>query len=533
MFSLEGLYSATGSYSTLELNNMVVMLRDDAVRADPRWKEIIPGVLKGYSNDPKNTARVAVNYAADNDENRAFLISDDPIVQLFWASAIEDLDGKDNDACFYITVLLSQYLHNIAPETKTELLEKFTGFDIVRKLIAYCDLVFTSPNRGEYAMEVLAEYASIVPQKFSGSDLKWAANICDTWNRMPDNESGVINASALVLSLAQNETLVIDSASTIEVLYQAMASATSSEVKRILFSACGYVTSAPSYTNSGDIETNVENILSSKDAYVVAAAAVSLGNCVDSDASRTQLLDSIGSQWPQVVRKVVSWPYGDVSLLQALHLFNNTMTGETLAVLLEKDSYDLLCRITKVAVDNSTYHREVAELFFKFLRKLLVSGHMHHPLDYKDVWDYIGNADSACGRGVVDMHLLQTLVSDHHAEPSAELLKRLFDETLTSGDSVDAHVILLKLHTVAVVLQKWNLARLQAGLGVHFDPMVEKLRILMEQIEQVELPKTAQGAAVANNTQYVAAACVATFKGNSSLLVQVCGRIAKADGGAQ
>lgn len=514
------------------LNDLGTLLRDEKARADPRLASIIPLVLAEFKTEPFEVIRVLVNFTADNDENRLFLASKEPLVKQFWLSALSGL--AVDTVSHHIVLLLTQFIHNIDTEKKLAISEALLEYGTVEAIANYCKKLENESELDALSvpLELMAEFSSQHPSQFNVEHVEWILQVSMKILDSCDNDECdemLLQSSQAVLNITNVEDLAVPQTVLLSQIYMILSKVPSqfanlAHIKRNLFSACGNISSYSSYNNFLDLDMNAAELLRPEsDLYAAAAAAISIGNCVSSNETQTVVVNKLNELFSlqALIGSVLHRSFGDVVQYQALHLFNNLMTPETADVILDTANYPHLLRITKVVVDNSKYYKEIGLIYFKFLRKLLTTGFTgaRNPLYYKDVWDYLGNAESTSGRGEVDMLLLQAIaagpVAKDELDMSIDIVERLLDETLSVNGTIDSNVLLAKLKTLAMVFQNYTCSDLDTLLGhsrfvtLFAQPFYKFISEVSQSTITTE--QNQQGAAIANNTKFVAAAASAKF----------------------
>lgn len=433
------------------LDELGTLLRDEQTRAQPAARHCVFRALDSASSHPLPVLRVLVNFCADNDRNRALLVTSDLAVVEFWTWLFTQLhDAADPGVCTRAIILLGQFIHNMQEEQVASAVGALVERGAVSALAEHL-----KRSGDVLGMEVLAECARVRPEAVETAHLEWIVAAAEAH---ADGET-LEHASAAIFSATN-----VDSRSGVQVvpaLYRLLQkvpanTANAVHIKRRLFSACGNISSYASYDNWADVARN-EAAVEAADAYVVAAAAISLGNCVRSHADQARLLRTLASP-ARVVGAVLRAPLADVVQYQAFHLLCNTMTAATADTVL--GHAELLARATKVVVDNLSYYREVGAVYFKFLRRLVAQGDARRVLLLAPVWAALDQCDDAAAREV-RLLLLQAACAPGAGAAGAGavdrgLVRRLVCHSVEAGGTVDAHYVLQQIKTVAVVLRHYS-----------------------------------------------------------------------------
>lgn len=485
------------------LNELGTLLRQEDARANQTAQECVLHALGFVSTEPLEVLRVLVNFCADNDDNRVLLVSNDLSVAEFWTWVFTELhEATNGDVCTRAIVLLGQFIHNIDEAVMSSAIAALIDKGAPQALLEY----LRETHDGE-VMELVAEFSRAKPTAIQTSQLEWIVATAMQIELDDDEIDEILNYASQAVFNATN----VDDRSGVQLipsiyrLIQMVPKDTANvvHIKRRLFSACGNVSSYPSYDNWSDIERNEALIgAENTDLYVVAAAAISLGNCVDSRESQERLLRTLDSV-ERVVAAVLEAPLGDVVQYQAFHLFNNIMTPAIASNVLSHPA--LLFRATKVVVDNITYYREIGAVYFKFLRKLIAMGDATTVLQLTLVWHAVTECDDAsCSE--VKLLLLQVACAHKDVAVDRELVRHLISHSLATQGSVDAAYVLQQIKTVAMVLHHYN----EEDLRQFYRDQVESGFVLpfaafLGQLQHAVRATDAGAAPVANNTKFLAA----------------------------
>lgn len=540
------------------LNTLGTLLREETIRADPLLDGIIPHLLTLYKVEPGQVIRVLVNYTADNDGNRKYLASQEQCVLDFWTSALSSLD--DNALGLHTVVLLTQFIHNIDDDKKKSMVIALLDHNVVLKLLDYCRKCLQNGNADNLSMpfELFSEYSVTDPRTFTVDDLVWvieaSSRVIDECDK-EDCDEILLYASQTALNITNVDNwneLTTKQYSLIQSVYHLMNKVPSdlenvAHIKRNLFSTCGNVSSYPQYDNLLDLAMNAAHIMNeTSDLYVAAALAILIGNCVSSRDTQTLVITRLGEScsFDLIIEAVLHRQFGDVVQYQALHFFNNLLTDEAADVILREHNLSDLARITKVVIDNGKYYKEIGGIFYKFMRKLILTGFTGHRdvFVYNAVWNYLDTAESDPQKSEVEMLLLQVIATTPASRgqwaKNADLVHRLLAETMSVGGTIDGTLMLTKLKILAVVFRSYPSTELEASLGPErfvenfASPFYELMVQLSQSPSHSTLNRTEpnaqiepglhtqnepglqaanQQAAVANNTKYVAAIAAEYF----------------------
>lgn len=402
--------------------------------------------------EPLEVLRVLVNFCADNDANRLSLVSGDVGVGEFWSWLFTQLhQASDSDVCTRAILLLGQFIHNIDEAAMATAVGALVAKGAVDAVLAYINQTHDAT-----VMELLAEFSSVKPTAVLTQQLEWIVAAAGEIDAEDDDAGEALDHASRAIFNATN----VDDRSGVAVvpaLYRLIGAiprdtANAVHIKRRLFAACGNISSYPSHDNWAEVRRHERLVVApDSDLYVVAAAAISLGNCVSSNASQQQLLDQLESV-ERVVGAVMDAPLGDVVQYQAYHLLTNILAESSVGAVLGHGH--LLSRATKVVVDNCAYYREIGAVYFKFLRKLIAVGDGPRVLGLTAVWDALAGCDDAVCHET-KLVLLQVACGHKQAMLSV-LMARLMSHSVAVQGSVEATYVLQQIKTVAVVLHHYS-----------------------------------------------------------------------------
>lgn len=520
----------------VRINDLGTALRDPEARSLDLIRSAIPTVLGFVSEYPMEVLRALVNYTANDDDNRCYMLSDASDVCRFWESDAISASFQNGitEVQSRLMILVTQFVR--AAETKqAELLGGLERRKVIGWVWAYYKAcVSVDMESIDGPSEVLAAYTQEFPRSLSDEQIELILKgLESTFDMSSDEETEDIALSHTLILV--NATSVDDSALKIPAgrLLACIAKVPNdyknvASLKRNLFAACGGIFSFSSFDNFSIVEANVTTIINGRDGYAIAAAAISLGNCVRDVSSQEQLLQRIEAIVPisQVAQAVLKFPFSDVVQLQAFHFFNNCMT-EALAVdILQPSNEANLYKNTKIVVDNYKYYKEIGTIYLKFLGKLISLGYLRdHQIDVTElnsVWEYLGTLEEYCD---VQMLLLQVYssqkkVCDNLSPSIVSLLDKLL---LIKSSSLEATELLMNLKTLAIFLQNADPAAFEKSYPeTEFESsFLSKLELFFAQLLLILQEKPTDQATqlahavITNNTQFVAAAAskfYATFE---------------------
>ncbi|RKP32890.1 hypothetical protein METBISCDRAFT_21153 [Metschnikowia bicuspidata] len=514
------------------LNELGTFLRDEKVRSMECVRKAIPAVLGSIGIYPIEVLRVLVNYTANNDANRLYMLSDQKEVCLFWEySTRMSVKGAISEMANKLMVLITQFVR--AEDTKRDIFLK----DLNRKgIIDWVWRYYETCTRVELdciddAIEVLAAFAKKFPESTSQEHVQNVIIGLEAALNLAHDESteDILLSHTLFLihvTSVDDSTLTVPTdrlLSCIEKISSELSNCT--ELRRNLFTSCGSVFSFPSYNNFSNIDSSVSFILNAENPYAVTAACISLGNCVADKESQARVISKIENTVPlvEVAQLILHCPFADVIQLQAFHFFNNCMNEELARDVLQEKNVSAVFRNTKIMVDNYNYYKNIGAIYFKFLSKLVTLAYLlNSDCDitlFDSTWGYLNNLEDYCE---AQMLLLQAIcirkgMAVEISSKTKPLIERLL---LIKGDTLDATELLTRIKTLAIIFQTFDKYALEAifsetELKENF--MKDLLRffssVLLILCDAV-VPSRAEHAAraaIANNAKFVAAAAMKFF----------------------
>lgn len=558
------------------LNEFGTLLRNPDIRSNDEVRNSIPQLAK-ITNDAVSVNdselllevfRVWINLTADSDLNRdclANMTTDD--LALFWNN-VARFNSQEDSLKERVVLFLTQFIHN------TERANEFTTFlhnaGITPNVIDYI-ISLDSDEDVENTFDAVSDGFELVSEitKHVKAEEFWMRFNIQQFNSLvgkvnelvslADNDVPIVGeVFDYISSILYNVTLLEDSDkfgdvgaiySILENLPQNLENITL--INRRIFSAIGNITSMPAYDNTKDTDFNISILINPRNKYSAAAASIALGNCVHSQETKEALIDKIRSRMPvsQLIEKFFAVEFNDIIMYQAFHLLNNAMNKEIASFIIGNDV--ILARLTtinKAIVDNSKYYKEVSQIYFKFLRKLVKFGYLEsngsNISSLLQIWQYLENNETKLDTKEVFLLLLQAFATNFSTLPP-EFGKMLLNTAF--GDShmqnVPVHVVLEKLKTIGIVLQTFSKnsvtpAALAASLryGTDFttqflEPYTRFLTNLHESIQATPTADQQSGSAqvLQNNFKFVAASTITWLQGpltpETLPVVEICHQI--------
>lgn len=520
IYSLGNFQSLSKGSLISNLNELGTQLRDANVRSSAY--QFIPTLIQITNESYKNfketndvtilleAFRVFVNLTADNDSNRDFLATlqtDD--LSKFWQNIVGSFDLVVDDLlCQRIMLFLPQFIHST--EKLDEFLKFFGHIGLTNGLINYLD--YSNDQQFEdiedmydhfiSILEILSNTSSVIkPNEFYGKDQELAQLliILQTCSKLlqpfnyPEQEAPEAFGEVLdyLSKLCYNITLLDDSqafrdSNVHEILLNLLqllpkdGAENITTIKRRFFSTSGNITSMPSYNNEKDIRLNLSIILSTydkfesskSDSYTASAAAIGLGNFIISKENQTVVLNSI-TDLTEFLILFFNIGFIDLIQYQALHLLSNLTNDRVSYIILTNLTiHERLLQFTKVIIDNSKYYKEVSQIYFKFLKKLIRWGFIESSTqgqlniyDFVAIWQYLNNNETKSEVSEIDFLLLQGLLKDISLFKDSNLTRdnyTFFGELLTNAitdtnanSNVSITFILEKLKTIGITLQNF------------------------------------------------------------------------------
>lgn len=574
---------------SLALNSLGDLLRDPETRSSAQVENSIPSLVaitnstfSHLETEPKSAAaheayRVLINLTADNDSSRTRLTSlETEYLRVFWSNTkralLETLLG--DLAQSRVLVFLSQFIHN--SENLKEYTSFFQSIQLEKGLCHYIrSQVRTSTDEEEVfdllvnPLEILSE--TILESSLSLEDLGAVIEsfqvltgllsaVSDDELMETVNEVFTYLSSVLYTSTAVDDMPQIDELRPTEALLdilQKLACAPVCQsfkditlIKRRVFSALGNISSMATYRNEVDVVINIETILHTTDPYALSAAAIGLGNSINSRESQKLCLHKIKEQFSlrSFIDSFFKVPFYDVVQYQAFHLLSNLLDCEVAGEILHNETaMERIPQYTKVVIDNSRYYKEVVSIYTKFAKKLVRVGFVEGKevlYRHTGLWKAFNNIELDLELSVsieleeINLVLLQAYLARGNEPTGKEnrcFTKALLQATVSDANlntNVSIHFVLEKIKTIGMLLSLFNqrlvdaaqlLASTYHGDRADYDinflqplsRVLEKLQETVTASEGAEGPaQRAQYDALVNNVKFVAASAVPFAKGD-------------------
>lgn len=507
------------------LDVLATLLREESERSSEVVKNTIPIVLPLVDHHPMEVLRVLINFTADNLENRQYMVSNEPEVSEFWTTilGLAACDNAISQVASRLMILNTQFVRTNEDE-KLNFLEQLMNHKVIQWVWDYYKICVEKDLESiDYASEVLTDFANKFPNTVNADQISLVIQGLDKLleQQIEEDLEDTIMAHILLLvhvTDVDDSTLPIPINHLLKCIKKIPSDYEgSTRMKRNLFAVCGNVFSYPSFNNFEFIEESISTITSSLCGYSVAAAAISISNCVTDKAKRSQVVEKIESisSITIVGQAILNFPFTDVVQLQAFHFFNNCMTKVLADSLLEKSNQAALYKSTKIVVDNYKYYPQIGLIYLRFLGRLVTLGYLtspkNDPVRSKEVWNYLDNLEDYCE---VRMLLLQGLCTKIDNPEAVEIARPIVDQLLeikTSG--IDSRELLTKLTTLAIFVQTLEGQQLINFYGGNEEEFVEKMNLFLLHLSRIlDEQSSEQGgneqakAAIENNIHFVAAA---------------------------
>lgn len=318
--------------------------------------------------------RILINILANNDINRDYLTNelDSYIIEL-WSIIKNQLnDGDedyDGDVRKFIFILLNQFIYNT--QHKDKYLEFLYNQNIQHELYS----IINNENWNEIG-EFIYELLSSLKQKKSTKDEEFI-NLCfdlkvkqqqQEEEDDDEDEDESIWVDLLGLNKPSNESF--------QKALKLIPNRKSSLIKRKLFVlACNLV----NYENDDDYEKSliysIDNLNITNDSYVFSVYCIIIGNSIHDKSSFEKIEKLIELKlgiknlqelyFNKYYNKII-----DIIQLQSIHLWNNLLNKKSGEEIIKNYQNQLLA-ITKIIIDNGNYYKEILNLYYKFIKKLI------------------------------------------------------------------------------------------------------------------------------------------------------------------
>lgn len=505
------------------LEELGTLLRDEDFRRDCTIKQTIQPILELVNEYPMEILRILINYTADNNDNRLFMLSGEQCVQNFWNSVTAS-GNVGSEVAIRLMILIVQFVR-ADEDTKKILIEELKEKEVIDWVWEYYRArVDTHSELIDGPIEVLAEFSQVFPGSIAIEQfdlvLTGLGNLLTA--KCDDDVEDVVQAHTQLLvnvtavedsSLPFPETRIMECLELVDDDLKASRS-----IRRDLFAVLGGIHSFPSYSNYDNIEDSISIISKGANGYAVAAAAISLGNCVHDATTKKSIIERVESisSTEEIGRNILQFPFNDVVQLQSFHFFNNFMTEDLAKGIINSKNLAALLKTTIVIVDNYQYYKEIGQIYLKFLAKLINLGFVTDRESditiFNSTWDYLNNLEDYCE---AKMLLLQaTCIRKESLTNFQSYARPLLDTLLDLGSSaVTAQELLMKLKTLAVVFQTVEINVMESiysndSLKKDFS---SKLTIFYSQLlqaisEEPSNPNEPVYKAITNNSKFLAAA---------------------------
>lgn len=489
-----------GHISVMSLEKLKVQLRDDANRESETVTKNISAIVQSFNKIIKENIDVnakdftllvgiyqfLVNLVARSDRNREFFINESREVHEFWKLTQSLLDRQDDSLKKLIFTFLGQFivesqsvrnymrfLHNQGFHKLVYLhlddnnLEAFdVGYELIKSNADHLDISDTTLIertkskldhyfQEEEDTEILEKLVEIIA--YSGPDKDAFGNVLSLLPQVADKD------------LARKMFVVAS----------------------LLF------TNKPA-----DIPFNQ---LTTRNPYVFAVCGIAIGNCIKSDATKEltyKLIDANFGINNLINMFFKKFKITDVIQVQAIHMWTNLM-DLTISNEIIKQYTEELIALNRIVIDNSQYYCEIAALYFKFLKKLLILTPEEVPMAFVKQMSQLDN--NMPGHIGVKYILLQKLNFDI-GNANNELLQ-LIKSIVAQVDHLD---VLEQIKTISIINQHLNSGKFVLNPQTITEIYLQPLTVILKQMHESEVSSTPdanswQAKAFKNNLKYTAA----------------------------
>lgn len=463
-------------------------LRDEDIRSNEIVTESISEIqdMASITFDPINEAlilevlRALVNLTADNDVNRSRLTENNTESKKFWEILLNLFEIRNETINTRLIILFNQFINNT--ELKKDYLEFFYQIKVDSALINYLEGTLGNSRIGDFDMsiEFLSEYfdininsvlheSRIIVKARKYIDLLLISlervltevdeNYLESSNEM------LLNLSNILLNLTSFEDLLgIQSINPNLRCLSIIKSITMDfenkvTIKRKLLAVSGNITSMKSYNSKDELYTLINYFKHPhKDPYLMSSCAISIGNYVTSKEKLEELKYKIIEIMPfeEFINSFFSIEFNDIMQYQALHMLNNLLSSDNSALVLQQNG---LISMSKLIIDNSSYYKEVLNIFLKFIKKLIRceliqnKTNMDHLMD---LWLYFENLDSSIEKEEVFLLVLQGYINNLNSGNTSFIKTLILNMISTNALSseISFNFLAEKLKTMGMFNQK-------------------------------------------------------------------------------
>lgn len=599
------------------ISKLADQLRDEKVRGSEEIFNAIPELCSLFSKYMKmgvtnqlNILRLMINLLADNEKNRDALIDSD----IIWNTVLEKAVEKDLDQVVVdrIFIFLTQFIRNTEKGQEHATFLRIQGLDkIIMGRIGTFVLHFVGISRNveqftedavvDDYLDQLGNELELYVEMSKGTSFEWEEYDLVTFLRLfmlvlkadfsnyspcntdssrnvnleeddyeEERENVLLLLSDIIMKLSldddMNKTWAVTCQNFLLLILKEEYKISSIHTKRQIFASSGNISSMPSFDNWLVAENCIRIIYASFDespgTYQVAASCIILGNCVDSVASREELLEGItffatSSNSASIdettfLKKICHAlsTFNDVVQFQAIHLLVNIMTEDLSKQLFYlQDNFSALYKASKVILDNKSYYQEISKILLKLIKKFIrafpQSG-SSDLLEKVEFWALFANLEDD---DTVLLLALQKVIQNKRIsygsgkeEDEKTIYKLLFENMVKPVESVNLDSLLEKLKTLAMAFQCDNVSKVLEGLytqdnnddDAQENALSEKFlapytKFLDSLYTLLRKPESATSAILLNNSKFVAATTkqYTGILGENSKIVEICDEILK------
>lgn len=491
-------------------NEFKNLLRDEKVRESDEARELLEPMNQAFilGHARVEVAQALINFTADSDVNRDLLRLDEG----FWNEAdmvLRTLDepGAEMKVADLLVILMAQFMYNVGQEHQ----EDFNAH-LTKRLNAVLAYIVAGGSEEEIAVEILSEIIDENQCLHERQHTVLMQKMHQAYHGEDPNDELCLYWAIVYQNMACNTA--VDAHSTFSFYEKVPEGDFQRETKRRLFGGQGNTFLRHSYNNWANVEKSVDYIMTGKDSFGVAAAAIDVGNCICNKEDQERMTKLINDKCGinAFVERLVTHQWTDIVQSQYVHCLTNLMQpAVSTAIFAHWRSFAIT---VKAACDNYGIVPEAAAAARKLLKKLALCDDSEK---YTGLWAQVHTQDEVL-RALLQKEAGLVLLEDRTLRPL--LIAALFD---ASGEKT-VSALLEQLHAQALFFShgtvKDTLARDPALASAVAGPFV--LFLLMLHKAFLEQVNTLQGfGPVVNNAGFVVAKAKSVFSDNEDV-VSIC-----------
>jgi len=491
-----------GSVTVPILERLKIQLRNDDDRESEVVTRNLPAIIDSFNkaiktNLHENTEasevlvgiyQVLVNLVARTDKNRDFFTTDSPEIHHFWRLTKSFLDKRDVSLQWLIFTFVGQF---IVESLKVGNYMRFLHREGIHNLV-YQDLVEGNDDAFDITYELIKANADAFDDSDNSLIEALKTKFAHYFQESDDTEA--IEKLVEIVSYSGPDKNAFN-----EMLRRL------SHVKDVPLARKMLVASTLLFTNK---PTDVPiDQLTTANPYIFAVCCIVIGNCIENDATRDLTFGIVDADFG--IDRLINtffrkFKISDVIQIQAIHMWTNLMDAK-IANEIVKLHLEKVISLNQVVSDNAQYYREIAALYYKFLRKLLMSTTEEVLTVFiRQINQFDGSFPDQTR---VKYILLQKLNFD--TEEAHDVLSLLMKSIV---ELVDQHDVLEQIKTISILNQHIASGKLILDLSILDKAYLPYLQGVLQQLHESKMSSASEGdvnswqtKAFQNNLKFMAA----------------------------